>query len=115
MLCALHLSFEMNRLIPTEFVVGSGKSSERVFLESILEKGVTYIADRGYASFEIISKLLKREAYFIFRVKDNWLFEVLETLEIAASEMPQCLRNITDELIVFKNDKHHAHCANDSI
>ena len=58
----LHLSFEMNRQIPTEFAVGSGKSSERVFLESILEKGVTYIADRGYASFEIIAKLFKSEA-----------------------------------------------------
>jgi hypothetical protein len=102
----LHLSFEMNRMIPTEFVVGSGKSAERVFLESILEKGVTYIADRGYASFKIIAKLLKAEAYFIFRVKDNWLFEVRETLEIATFGMPQCFRNITDELIVFKNDKH---------
>ena len=102
----LHLSFEMNRMIPTEFVVGSGKSAERVFLESILEKGVTYIADRGYASFEIIAKLLKADAYFIFRVKDNWLFEVQKTLEIATSRMPQCFRNITDELIIFKNDKH---------
>ena len=101
----LHLSFELNRLIPTEFVVGSGKSAERAFLESIPETGVTYIADRGYASFEIIAKLLKADAYFIFRVKDNWLFEVRETLVGAASEMPQCFRQITDELIVFKNDK----------
>ncbi len=52
----LHLSFELNRLIPTEFILGSGKSSERAFLESILEAGITYIADRGYASFEIIAK-----------------------------------------------------------
>lgn len=102
----LHLSFEMNRLIPTEFVVGSGKSSERLFLESILEKGVTYIADRGYASFEIIAKLLQAEAYFIFRVKDNLLFEVSETLVLAVLEMPQCFRNLTDELIIFKNDRH---------
>lgn len=102
----LHLSFEMNRMIPTEFVVGSGKSAERIFLESILEKGVTYIADRGYASFEIIAKLLKADAYCIFRVKDNWLFEVQKTLEIATFEMPQCFRNMRDEVIVFKNDKH---------
>lgn len=102
----LHLSFEMNRLIPTEFVVGSGKSAERVFLESVMEKGVTYIADRGYASFEIIAKLLKGEAYFIFRVKDNWLFEVQQTLAMADREMPLCFSRITDELIVFKNDKY---------
>ena len=71
-----------------------------------MEKGVTYIADRGYASFEIIAKLLKGEAYFIFLVKDNWLFQVRETLAVAVSEMPQCFREITDELIIFKNDRH---------
>jgi Transposase DDE domain len=101
----LHLSFELNRMIPTEFVVGSGKSAERAFLESVLEKGITYIADRGYASFEILAKLFEREAYFIFRVKDNWLFEVREDLAAAVAEMPQCLRNIKDELVVFKNDR----------
>ena len=101
----LHLSFELNRMMATEFVVGSGKSAERVFLAGILEKGITYIADRGYAGFEIIAKLLEREAYFIFRVKENWLFEVRETLEIAASEMPQCFKQMTDELIIFKNDR----------
>ncbi|MCY7345072.1 MAG: IS4 family transposase [Pyrinomonadaceae bacterium] len=102
----LHLSFELNRLIPTEFVLGSGKSSERTFLESVLEKGVTYIADRGYASFEIIAKLLKAEAYFVFRVKDNLLYEVQERLAIRTEELPLCFREVRDELIIFKNDKH---------
>jgi len=102
----LHLSFELNRLIPTEFVIGSGKSSERAFLEKVLEAGVTYIADRGYGSFEIIAQLLKAEAYFIFRVKDNLLSEVQEVLEIADGELPQCFKNVRDEVVIFKNDKH---------
>ena len=55
----LHLSFELNRMIPMEFVLGSGKSSERLFLESVLEKGVTYIADCGYASFESIARVVE--------------------------------------------------------
>ena len=102
----LHLCFELNRMIPTEFVVGSGKSSERIFLESILQAGVTYIADRGYASFEIIAKLLKAEAYFIFRVKDNLLIEVQERLAITIQELPKCFKNVRDELIIFSNDKY---------
>ncbi|MGI8641774.1 MAG: transposase [Pyrinomonadaceae bacterium] len=104
----LHLSFELNRLIPTEFLVGSGKSSERAFLESVLEAGVTYIADRGYGSFEIVAKVLESNAYFIFRVKNNLLYEVQEGLKIAAQELPPCFRQVRDELIVFKNDKHRA-------
>jgi hypothetical protein len=101
----LHLSFELNRLIPTQFLIGSGKSSERAFLEKILEAGVTYIADRGYASFEIIAKVIKAEAYFVFRVKDNLLYQVRESLEIADGELPVCFRQVRDELIVFKSDK----------
>lgn len=102
----LHLSFELNRLIPLEFLIGSGRSSERSFLESVLETGVTYIADRGYASFEIIAKLCKTRAYFIFRAKDNLLYEAREVLEIAVESLPKCFRNVRDELVIFTNDKH---------
>ncbi len=101
----LHLSFELNRMIATEFLIGSGKSSERAFLEKVLEAGVTYIADRGYASFEIINKVIKAEAYFVFRVKDNLLYEVREILEIAEGELPNCFREVRDEFVVFKSDK----------
>ncbi len=92
-------------MIATEFPVGSGKSSGRAFLEKVLEAGVTYIADRGYASFEIIAKVIKAEAYFVFRVKDNLLYEVRSRLEIADGQFPKCFREVLDEVIVFKSDK----------
>ena len=101
----LHLKFELNRMIPTEFVVGSGKSSERDFLLKVVEKGVTYIADRGYASFEIVAKLVKADAYFIFRVKDNLLFEVQKGLSLVSGDLPKCFRWVKDEIVIFKNDK----------
>ena len=104
----LHLNFELNRMIPTEFVIGSGKSSERDFLLNVLEEGVTYIADRGYASFEIIAKLLQSQAYFVFRVKDNLLYEVQEVLSLGVEELPNCFRQVRDEIIIFSNDKHHS-------
>ena len=104
----LHLSFELNRMIPTEFLLGSGNSNERTFLESVLEAGVTYIADRGYGSFAIIAKVLQTSAYFIFRVKANLLYEVQEELAIAAGELPQCFRNVRDEMIIFSNDKQQS-------
>ena len=102
----LHLNFELNRMIPTEFLIGSGKSNEREFLLKVLEKGVTYIADRGYASFEIIAKLLQSQAYFVFRVKANLLYEVQEVLSLTTEELPNCFGQVRDELVVFKNDKH---------
>ena len=104
----LHLNFELNRMIPTEFLIGSGKSSEREFLLKVLEAGVTYIADRGYASFEIVAKLLQAQAYFVFRVKDNLLYEVQEVLSLADEELPNCFDQVRDEAVIFKNDQHRS-------
>lgn len=93
-------------MIPTEFIIGSGRSSEREFLLKVLEAGVTYIADRGYASFEIVAKLLQSQAYFVFRVKDNLLYEGQEVFSRATEQLPNCFGQVRDELVVFKNDKN---------
>lgn len=69
----LHLSFELNRMIATEFWVGGGNSSERRFLESVLEAGVTYIADRGYFSSATANKVAAAKAFLVMRVKGNLL------------------------------------------
>lgn len=111
----LHLNFELNRMLPSEFLIGSGKSSERAFLLKVLEAGITSIAERGYASFEIIAKVLKQNAYFIFRVKDNWLFEVRESLSLESAELPSCFRHLRDEIVIFTNDKHQNTRSVDSI
>lgn len=73
-----------------------------------MEKGVTYIADRGYGSFEIIAKVLQSRAYFVFRVKDNLVYEVKEVLSLATETLPNCFRQVSDELVIFKNDKHQS-------
>ena len=101
----LHLSFELNRMIPTEFWVGKGNSSERKFLEEVLKTGITYIADRGYFSFGLADKVLKAEAYFVMRAKDNLLYEVVESCLINLAQLPKCFRQVTDEIIIFSNDE----------
>lgn len=40
------------------------------------------------------------------RGKDNLLTEVQERLEIAVQELPLCFREVRDELVIFRNDKH---------
>lgn len=104
----LHLSFELNRMIPTEFLVGSGKSSERDFLLKVLERGVTYIADRGYASFQIMTRLSQAGAYFVFRVKANLLYEVQGALSLGVEELPKCFYQVRDEIVIFSHDKNQS-------
>lgn len=102
----LHLSFELNRMIPIEFWVGKGNSSERAFLESVLAAGITYIADRGYYSFALAHKVMQAEAFFVFRGRDNLLYRRLEKLVIDI-KLPSCFKNVTDEIIIFTGDDRH--------
>ena len=93
-------------MIPTEFWVGKGNSNERSFLEKVLKAGITYIADRGYFSFALADKVLKAEAFFVMRAKDNLLYEVVESWLINLAEVPKCVRQVTDEIIIFKSDEN---------
>jgi hypothetical protein len=103
----VHLSFELNRMIPTEFIIQSGNSSERTALMSMLQKGVTYIADRGYFSFEIIKNITQSSAFFIFRLKENTLFVADKQNVIDSETMPTCFKNVTDQNGVFLNDSYN--------
>lgn len=105
----LHLCFELNRMIPVDFQVGSGNSSERRALIDMAQAGVTYIADRGYMSFRLCHQLVQAQAHFIFRVKTNLLHCMLEPLTVTLPESVQSLfQDVTDELIRYTNDKNHA-------
>ena len=104
----LHLSFCLNTLSPSEFLIAKGNSCERSFLKSIVEYAHTYIADRGYFSFNLAAFIDESRAFFIFRLKDNFIFENIAALDITAGEaiMPLCFKQIKDELMYFINDPH---------
>lgn len=101
----LHVSFELNRMIPTEFWRGTGNSCERSMFLKMIQSGVTYIADKGYFSFELVEKVISMQAFFILRVKENMIFQQQESLEIA-KDLPVCFKNVSDSVGVFKNDSH---------
>jgi len=105
----LHLSFELNRMLSVEFMGLKANSSERFFLFSILQQGVTYIADRGYFSFDLASRVESTKAFFILRIKNNLKIIQRVDLNISCLEgqtIPLCFKNITDQLIRFESDKH---------
>ena len=102
----LHLSFCLNTLCPSEFVIQAANSSERTFLKSILEKGVTYIADRGYFAFDLVAEMTEKGAFFVLRMKDNVKF-TLQTTLVITGKIPACFAHIKDEIIRFDNDKNH--------
>lgn len=100
----LHLSFDLNRMIPVEFWIGKGNSSERSFMESVIESGITYIADRGYGSFALVDKVIRAKAFFVLRSRDNLLYRVVQQLG-SAEKSVNCFNNVTDETVIFLNDE----------
>lgn len=103
----LHLCFELNRMIPVSILVGSGNSSERDALRQMLTAMVTFIADRGYQCFKLFHDILQAQAHFVFRVKDNLVYNVQKSLIV---QLPQSVQNlfqeVTDQLIQCKNDPY---------
>jgi hypothetical protein len=103
----LHLCFELNRMIAVDFRVGSGNSSERDALRAVLTAGVTYIADRGYMSFQLCHEVCQAHAHFIFRTKTNLVLTVVERLPVSLPASARGLfAQLTDERIRYDNDPH---------
>lgn len=100
----LHLSFCLNSCCSNEFVITEGNTSERSFLIEILERGVTYICDRGYFSFDVLDAMNKAGALFVLRLKENHKFDVGKSLNITGC-IPKCFSQIKDELVRFTNEK----------
>jgi hypothetical protein len=102
----LHLCFELNRMIPAHFVVGTGKSNEKEALLQMLEAGVTYIADRGYLSFPLLAAIATAQAFFVIRAKSNLVYTRAKRLPVALPTTVQHLfRHVTDQHVRLTNAK----------
>ena len=82
----LHLAFELNRMIPAQFLSTEANASERKILRHMLEAGVTYIADRGYVCFQLFHDIGAGQAHCIIRATSNLLYDIYETLSVEIPE-----------------------------
>jgi transposase len=94
-------------MIPVQFICTDANGNEREMLAALLEAGVTFIADRGYASFALFQQITLQQAFFIIRIKNNINYALSQCLVvngIPESWLP-FLSEVTDSLIVFSSDK----------
>lgn len=105
----LHLVFDVNLMLPVHIFVGSGNSNEKTVLKNLLEAGVTYIADRGYVCFDLLSDIVSQQAYFVFRQKSNLSYCLLEELTVSLpSSVSHFFCQLTDQKVSLKNATGHA-------
>jgi len=104
----MHLSFNLNKMIPVEFLAKEGNYSEKRFLKDILQKGVTYVCDRGYISFKLFKKICDQKAFFIIRGKKGMRYNETETLKtLIPDEFIKFFSKIKDIKVKFENDDDH--------
>lgn len=103
----MHLCFSLNRMLPVCFLTTHGKGDERKAMHEFIEKGVTYIADRGYIAFNFLFDIVELMAFFIIRSRKNLHYQVQRTLAV---DLPEAVRyiflKVTDELVSFDSDRH---------
>ena len=73
----LHLLLDLRR-IPDKLVLTPGRENERAVLEQIFRRGVTYIIDRGYNSYQLFGKMMAQGAFFVTRLLSNAVYQVVE-------------------------------------
>ena len=102
----VHLAYDLNRMIPVQFLVREGNYSEKKFLNEILEKGITYVCDRGYISFKIFKDICNKGAFFVIRGKNKMRYLVHEerAVDIPAKFLG-FITKIKDIEVTFNNDK----------
>ena len=100
----LHLVFELNRMLPVQFIIGNGKSNEKEALRKMLEASVTYIADRGYYSFALLAEITQAKAFFVFRAKCNLQYVWIERLPVVLPDTVKHLfAHVTDRRVRLSN------------
>ncbi|BBO90634.1 IS4 family transposase [Desulfosarcina ovata] len=105
----MHLSFELNRMIPTEFISTEGNFSEKEFVKQILREGITYVCDRGYIAFNLFKQISDSNAFFIIRGKSNMTYTVKECLTATVPDtFLKFFSDITDSNIIFNSDENKA-------
>ncbi len=102
----IHLAFELNRMLPVQFIRTDANASEKAALLAMLEAGVTYIADRGYLGFSLFHEITRKGAYFLIRIKTNLKYTAQEIMDPGIPpQWSTFVSQVTDCKVRFCNDK----------
>lgn len=85
----LHFVFDATRMVPASFIIDAATSSERDALLKQLQKGVTYVLDRGYMEFALFLDIIKAQSSVVMRAYRNMVVETVEELPVT---LPDAVR-----------------------
>jgi hypothetical protein len=95
----MHTHFELLKGVPVQMDLTDANTSERAVLEAHLRPDRVYVTDRGYAKFELFSRMVKNGSSFVCRIRDNSVFETIE--EKTLSTEAACAGIVHDRVVRF--------------
>jgi len=93
----LHLLLDLRR-IPDKLVLTPGRENERGVLKQIFRRGVTYIIDRGYNSYDLFIRMTRSGAFFVTRLLANAVFEIIEPLPLSLENID---RGVIGDCLIY--------------
>lgn len=91
----VHTLLDLRGNIPTSIFITDGSVHDLNALdELIIENGAYYIMDRGYVDYVRLNRINKALAYFVTRVKTNFLFKRLDSVKVDKSKGVKCDQTI---------------------
>lgn len=103
----MHVAFAVLPGVPVQVTVTAGQASERQEWRKMVQPGGFYVADRGYASFDLFRELDGQGCHFLVRVQQNTAFEVAEE-RVPSAEDRQA--GVVRDVVLKRlgTDKHNA-------
>jgi hypothetical protein len=110
----LHLMLEHQNYLPCRALVTNGKVADISALRSLtsLPKGAIVVMDRGYFDFKIFGQWIANGIFFVTRIKDSILYEVVENHDVPRPKDPSKSRVLMDQTIAFTSDRAKKLCPN---
>ena len=102
----LHLLLDHDGYLPSFAIVTEGNVSDiKVAHQFRFDPGTIVVDDRGYNDYALFGKWTLQGVYFVTRMKENALYEV-----VGERNVPQNRNILKDELIEFKDPKAREKC-----
>ena len=103
----IHTQWDEAMMLPDVVNISEAKTHDsKGFEQVVFPKGTIILEDKGYWDFEVIKARIAAQNYFVTRIKDNTIYEVIEELELPDDQDQHVL---LDELIppYRKEGKRH--------
>jgi len=101
----IHLKFSLNQMVAVDFVLSLQETSERKALRRFLQKGATYVLDRGYMAFALLRDVINAQAFVVMRAYQNIVVETVTELPVQVpTYIAQHWSAISDRMVRSEHD-----------